>query len=675
MSAEQRPYGSWKSPIDSDLIVSNLVRMGKVCLDNNDAFWLETRPEESGRDMVCASFDDGTLLDITPQPFNTRTRVHEFGGGGFTASQLMVFFSNLVDQRVYVQKRRGVHQFTAPSPLTPEPLAPGKHLRYADLVFDVNNQRLIAVQEDHRETDIDSPAALVGISIHGDGSASPTILTEGADFYTSPRVSPDGSKLAWLQWNHPVMPWYKTELWMADIADDGTLKNKQAIEAAENDAITQPEWSPDGLLYFCSDRSGWWNIYRRRDGNTERIMNAEVECGVPHIYFGNTTYGFASENRIICSFAEKGIWSLGEIDVNTGKLTKIESSYQEITFLKVNDQRAVFRGGSPSEPVSIVEYDLAKKQFKVLKRSFHLKETSSVQIQQHLSNPERIEYPSTNGRIAHAFYYPPTNADFVASPESLPPLIVKVHGGPNNQAFNSLDLTTQYWTSRGFALVDVNYGGSSGFGREYRDRLRLNWGVVDNQDAASAALYLIERRSVDPKRIIITGMSAGGFATICGVTFHDIFAAGSAHFGIGDMEAMAGLFHKFQSRFLNTMIAPFPAEREEYKKRSAINYVERINCPLLLFHGALDSIVPISQSELMAEKLEQLDKPYALITFPDEPHVFRKAENIKLTMETELGFYALLFDLKLDEQLKTADLERIKNASFTHKLAQKGARE
>lgn len=659
MNRSERPYGSWKSPIDSNLIVSNMVRMGKVCLDGNAAFWLETRPEESGRDMVCASLADGSLLDLTPQPFNTRTRVHEFGGGGFTAAGGKVFFSNLLDQRVYVQAGRDGQSFEEPRPLTPEPVAAGKHLRFADLALDQKRNRLIAVQEDHRQTDKDSPAAIVAISIGSDPAQTPQILVEGADFYTSPRVSPDGSKLAWLQWNHPDMPWYQTELWIADITDDGTLKNRKVLIADENDAITQPEWSPDGLLYFCSDRSGWWNIHRIKDGQVDRVMDAEVECGVPHIYFGNTTYGFASKDRIICTFAEKGLWSLAELDIPSRKLERIDCRFQEITFLKVNAQRAVFRGGSPSEPVSIVEFDISSRNFKVLKRSFELKGDLAPQLNRYLSTPERIEFPSYGGRVAHAFYYPPSNDDFTASQNELPPLIVKIHGGPNNQAFNSLDLSNQYWTSRGFALVDVNYGGSSGYGRAYRDRLRMNWGIVDNQDAASAARYLIERGLVDPKRIAITGMSAGGFATICGVTFHDIFSAGSAHFGIGDMEAMAELFHKFQSHFLRTMIAPFPEQRDEYRKRSAINFAAQIKCPLLLFHGALDSIVPISQSELLAQKLDELNKPHALVSFTDEPHVFRKADNIKLTMETELAFYSLLFMFEPADSLNPADLSKI----------------
>lgn len=659
MSAKQSPYGSWKSPIDSNLIVSNMVRIGKVCLDGDDAYWLETRPEEAGRDMVCSA-GKGRLCDITPQPFNTRTRVHEFGGGGFTAAGGMVFFSNLLDQRVYVQKRHNSQQFDSPIPLTPEPSAPGRHLRFADLALDINRNRLIAVQEDHRETDDNSPAAIVSIPIDGDPAQAPQVLLSGSDFYTSPRVSPDGSKLAWLQWNHPDMPWYQTELWIADIASDGTLKCQKRIESAQNDAITQPEWSPDGLLYFCSDRSGWWNIYRLKDEQTERIMDAPVECGVPHIYFGNTSYGFASKDRIICAFAEKGVWSIAELDIGSGKLARIDSNFQEITFLKVNEKRAIFRGGSPSEPVSIVELDLATREFNVLKRSFELDGQLAKDLPRYLSKPERVEFPSSNGRIAHAFYYPPSNADFAAPEQERPPLIVKIHGGPNNQAFNTLDLTTQYWTSRGFAVIDVNYGGSSGYGREYRDRLRMNWGVVDNQDAASAAQYLIERGDVDPRRIAITGMSAGGYATICSVTFHDIFAAGSAHFGIGDMEAMAGLFHKFQSRFLNSMIAPFPEGRDEYKKRSAINFVEQIKCPILLFHGALDSIVPISQSELLFEKLERLQKAAAIVTFADEPHVFRKAENIKLTMETELSFYGLVFGFSPADTLRPADISKIR---------------
>lgn len=646
--------GSWKSPISSDLIVSNMVRLGKVCLDQDEVFWLETRPEEDGRDMVSSCLRNGTITDLTPRQYNVRTRVHEFGGGSYTAIDGKVFFSNLQDQRIYKQSRNEDGSYSSPVPLTPEPQETGRHQRFADITYDPKRKRVLAVQEDHRLTDKDPPASIVAIDENGAIST----LVDGDDFYICPKLSTDGKRLAWISWNHPGMPWYGSQLWLAELSEDGTVTEKKQIAGGPDESILQPEWSPNGILYFVSDKTGWWNIYRQNsDSSLEQVMKADVECGVPHLYFGHSTYGFACENRIICSFAEKGIWQLAELDTISGKLMKIPSKYNEITFLKVNEKRAVFRGGAPDEPISIIEYDLLNKTFSTIKPSFELPEPVTKAVQASLSIPETIEFASLNGRTSHAFFYPPNNEHFMPRDGELPPLLVKIHGGPHNQAFNTLDLTTQYFTSRGFAVVDVNYGGSSGFGRKYRQSLRDNWGVVDNEDGAKAAQYLAERGDVDPKRMIISGMSAGGYATMCSVAFHKVFSAGSAHFGISDMEAMAELFHKFQSRFLSTMIGKFPQERETYRKRSAINHVEQIKCPLIIFHGALDSIVPISQSERLVEKLDSAGKVFAYLSFEDEPHVFRKAHNVKKTMEAELSFFAQVFGFETADALPIVDIK------------------
>ena len=664
MTAKQiAPYGSWKSPISADLIVSNMVRMGKVCLDGENVYWLETRPEEGGRDMVCclagSSKNDSKPIDVTPLPFNARTRVHEFGGGGFTAVDDCVFFTDLQDQRIYMQKRNKDNTFSAPIALTPAPDSPGRHRRFADIALDKNHKRLIAVEEDHRLSDDHATASIVAIPLPGKDSEI-TTLVSGADFFTSPRVNASGTKLAWISWNHPNMPWYGTELWLADINADGSLSNKTLVAGGKTESIIQPEWSPDDQLYFISDRSGWWNIFHfSANAKVEQVMKAEVECGVPHLYFGHTTYGFASGDRIICTFARTGVWFLAEVNVRTGELTEIESPFQEITFLKVNNQKAVFRGGSPDVPISIIEFDLATHGFSFIKKSFQLEGSSADLVQTCFSRPQTIEFPTANGKTSHAFFYPPSNQNYEAPSGEKPPLLVKIHGGPHNQTFNTLDLTIQYWTSRGFALVDVNYGGSSGFGREYRERLKGNWGVVDNQDAANAAQVLVEQGSADAKRLAITGMSARGYATICGVTFHDIFAGGSAHCGISDMEGMANVFHRFQSKFLSSMIGAFPEEKEVYRKRSAINFVEQINCPLMLLHGALDTIVPIEQSEILVRKLDELRKPHYYLKFDDEPHVFRKAGNVKSALESELAFYCQIFGIHPSDKLMDIEIRHL----------------
>jgi len=647
-------YGTWKSPISSDLIVSNMVRMGKVCLDGDTSYWLETRPEEGGRDMVSSSRND-QITDVTPLPFNARTRVHEFGGGSFSAFDGQIFFSNLIDQRIYVQSRDSNGKFSEPSPLTPSFSEIARHLRFADITIDRQRKRLIAVQEDHRETDSTPPASLVAVPL--DGSAVITKLVDGYDFYSSPKVSPDGSKLAWFCWNHPNMPWYGTELWLADLAADGNLENPRKVAGGVDEAIFQPEWSPAGQLYFCSDLSGWWNIYRLdQNEKTERVLELDAECGFPHMYFGHSSYAFVDNERIIFTYAKNGMFNLAELNTVQKTFVPIQSKFGEITFLRANAQKAVFRGGAPDQPVSIIEMDVKTRDFKTLRQSFDLS-GSGEDFSGCLSYAQPIEFPTENGLNAHAFFYPAKNDEYAAPATALPPLIVRIHGGPNNQHFNTLDLSIQYWTSRGFALVDVNYGGSTGFGREYRQRLRGNWGVVDNQDAVNAARYLANKGLVDPSRMIITGLSAGGYATICGVTFYDDFACGSAQFGVSDMESMAQLFHKFQSNFLQTMIAPFPEQREVYKRRSAINFVEQINCPILLSHGLLDTIVPIEQSERLAHSLNEKKKPFAYVKFDDEPHVFRKAENVKKFIETELSFFAAVLGFQPADKIPPVKIE------------------
>ena len=654
------PFGTWKSPITSDLIVSNMVRMGKVCLDGDNVYWLETRPEEGGRDMVTCSLNGGAPQDVTPLEFNVRTRVHEFGGGSFSVFDNVVYFSNLKDQCIYRQALDANGKFSAPELLTPlNEVDLARHLRFADIALDAKRNRLIAVMEDHTEGDATPPAYVVAVAL--DGSRTVQTLVSGSDFYSSPKVSPDGSKIAWLSWNHPNMPWYGTELWEAEFNSDGSLKNEQLRCGGQDEAIFQPEWSPENQLYFCSDKTGWWNICRiNSKGSSKQVMKIEAECGFPHMYFGHSSYAFAGPDKIISCYGQNGMWQLAELDVESGKLSEISSKFGEVTYVRANHKKAVFRGGAPDQPVSIVELDLPTKTFKDIRRCYQFSGTLADSVNGCLSFAKAIEYPTENGVTAHAFYYAPANAGFQGPEKELPPLIVRIHGGPNNQHFNTLDLSIQYWTSRGFAFVDVNYGGSTGFGRAYRQRLRNNWGVVDNQDAVNAARHLVKQGMVDPDRLVITGMSAGGYATICGVTFYDDFACGSAQFGVSDMEKMAQLFHKFQSHFLQTMIAPYPERTDVYKSRSAVNYIDKINCPLLMLHGLLDTIVPIEQSEQLAQLLDAASKPFAYVKFDDEPHVFRKAENVKKTMESELYFFAQVLGFQPADCLPELEIQHFK---------------
>ena len=528
------PYGSWKSPITSDLIVKESIGLSQVKLDGEDIYWIEMRPSEGGRQVIVRHTSDGQSVDVTPREFNARTRVHEYGGGDYAAHDGVVYFSNFGDQDFYRQAGgatpQAIAQESGPDGRGPQAGMPAL-LRYADAVVDTKRNCLICVREDHRDQDREATNALVAIPCDG-GAAQ--VLVSGYNFYSSPRLSPDAARVAWLQWNHPNMPWDGCELWIGEIVADGSIANKKCIAGAIDESIFQPEWSPEGTLYFVSDRSGWWNIYRISEGGAiEGVCEMEAEFGAPQWVFGLSTYAFESADRIVCTFAEQGIWRLGIIDTRARKLERIETPYTEVSFVRAAPGRAVFRAGSPAEPLSIIEMDLATRETKVLRRA------SSFTIDSgYLSAPQPIEFPTENGLTAHGFFYPPKNRDFAAPANEKPPLLVKSHGGPTSATIGALMLSIQYWTSRGVAVLDVNYGGSTGYGRAYRERLNGNWGIVDVDDCVNGARYLVARGEADGDRLMIDGGSAGGYTTLCALTFRDAFKAGASHFGVSDAEAL-----------------------------------------------------------------------------------------------------------------------------------------
>ncbi|MGB8511116.1 MAG: S9 family peptidase, partial [Pyrinomonadaceae bacterium] len=620
------PYGSWKSPITSDLIVSATVGLGQIALDGEDVYWVELRPSEGGRNCIVKRTPDARTLDMTPPDFNARTRVHEYGGGDFVVHQGTIYFSNFTDQRLYRQT-----DGDAPQPLTPQ-----QEMRYSDGVMDAGRARLIAVREDHTVEGREAVNSIVSLDAdsaeaNADGGM---VLVSGGDFYSSPRVSPDGSRLAWLTWDHPNMPWDGCELWVGEFAADGSLGATQKVAGGGEEAIFQPEWSPDGTLYFISDRSNWWNLYRRNgDGTVEAMHEAEAEFGVPQWVFAMSTYSFVSAAKIVCTFNERGAWRLASLDTETKKFESIETAYADITYLKATPTRAVFRAGSPTERTAIVELELDTQRVNVLRRS------SDLAIDEgYLSRPQAIEFPTEGGRTAHAFFYPPRNRDFDGPEAERPPLLVKCHGGPTAAAVTTLRLETQYWTSRGIAVLDVNYGGSTGYGREYRKRLNGEWGIVDVDDCVNGARYVIERGWADGERCVITGGSAGGYTTLNALTFRDLFKAGASHFGISDLTIFLDDTHKFESRYLDRLIGPYPESAGLYHERSSINFTDQLSCPVIFFQGLEDKVVPPNQAELMVEALRKKGLPVAYVPFEGEQHGFRRAENIKRALDGELYF-------------------------------------
>jgi dipeptidyl aminopeptidase/acylaminoacyl peptidase len=636
------PYGSWKSPITSDLITSGTISLGSIRLDGQDVYWTEGRPAEAGRSVIVRRTPDGTTTDITPPPFNARTRVHEYGGAAYAPNHGTVYFSNFDDNRLYrCEAGQQPTAITAEGPW-----------RYADFVVDAARNRLISVREDHSNPDAEAVNTLVSIDL---GSGEQRVMVSGNNFYAAPRISPDGAKLSWLTWNHPNMPWDGSELWIGSLGADEAVSDAQQVAGGQTESIFQPEWSPDGTLYFASDRTGWWNIYRLRgESEAEILVKMEAEFGTPAWVFGMSTYAFQSADTIACIVGYGDQEGLGTIDTQSKTFHPVQTPYSELSDIQAQDAKVVFLGGSPSEPAVIVQMNTASGKSAVLKRASELSVDRG-----YISTPESIEFPTENGLTAHAFYYPPHNEDFQAPAGELPPLIVHSHGGPTGATSTSFSLSIQYWTSRGFAIADVNYGGSSGYGRAYRQRLNGQWGVVDVDDCVNAARYLVEKGLADPNRLIIVGGSAGGYTTLSALAFRDTFKAGASYFGLADLVPFVNDTHKFESRYLDGLIGPYPERADLYRERSAINYTDQLSCPIILFQGLDDKVVPPNQAELMVEALREKGLPYAYVTYEGEGHGFRKAENIKRTLDGELYFYSRIFGFDLAEPVEPVRIENL----------------
>jgi dipeptidyl aminopeptidase/acylaminoacyl peptidase len=637
------PYGSWESPIKSDMIASESIQLDYPWFDGEDIYWGELRPSEGGRIVIVRRSPDGQLTDMNPPSFNARTRVHEYGGRPFTVEDGVVYFSNFDDQRLYrVEPGDGC------APLTPETA-----LRYADGILDKKRLRMICVLEDHRDSENEAVNSLVSVSLITGEVVQ--VLASGNDFYSSPCLSPDGSRLAWLTWNHPNMPWDGTELWVGEFAPDGALRKTQRAAGWLVESIYQPQWSPDGRLYFVSDRENWWNLYHWDEGVVELTLQMDAEFGKPQWVFGTSTYDFESPERIICTYTQNGIWHLASIDTATNTLTNIETPYTQIVNPRAQDGKVVFLGGSPTEASSIILLDLETGAHNILRRS------TSIEIDPaYLSTPEAVEFPTTGGLMSHGLFYPPRHKEYTGPEGERPPLLVKSHGGPTAATNSSLNLGIQYWTSRGIAVLDVNYGGSTGYGREYRQRLNGQWGVVDMDDCENGALYLGERGDVDAERIAITGGSAGGYTTLCALTFRgDTFKTGASHFGVSDLAALALHTHKFESRYLDTIIGPYPQAKDIYKARSPIHHTHLLKRPIIFFQGLEDLVVPPAQAEKMVDALRAKGLPVAYLPFEGEQHGFRKAENIKRALDAELYFYSQIFDFQLADPIEPVEIENL----------------
>ena len=602
------------------------------------------RPVEGGRNVIVKRDASGASRDINPQPFNARTRAHEYGGGDYTIQDSVAYFSNFTDQRLYRVEDGG----------EPQPVTREGDVRYADARVDPSRNRLICVREDHRGGG-EAVSSIVNLDLAStDGIGQ--VLVEGNNFYSSPKLSPDGTHLAWLTWNHPNMPWDGCELWVGEVAEDGTLSSTRWVAGGSHESIFQPEWSPDGVLYFSSDRNGWWNLQRiSANGEIESVCPFKGELGMPQWVFGMSSYAFASENLIVCSHIEHGISRLGIIDLTSGKLKDVDCPFTDIQYLRAANGYAIFRAGSPTDVASISRLNLETGALEVLRRSNDLEVFPG-----YFSVPRPIEFPTEAGLTAHGFFYPPQNPDYRGPDNERPPLIVKSHGGPTSSASTALSLMIQYWTSRGFAVLDVNYGGSTGYGRQYRERLNKKWGIVDVDDCANGARFLANRGEVDPKRLVITGGSAGGYTTLCALTFRKTFKAGASHFGVSDAEALARDTHKFESRYLDGLLGPYPKRRDIYVARSPINFTERLSCPVIFFQGLEDKVVPPDQAVKLVEAIKAKGIPVSYVAFEGEQHGFRQAKNIKRALDAELYFYSRVFGFELAEPVEPVKIENLR---------------
>ena len=634
------PFGSWRSPITTELIVGETIGLGAVACDGGDVYWTEARPAEGGRVVLVRRDADGAVADVTPPPFNVRSRAHEYGGGAFTVSAGVVYFVNFADQRLYRQRPGAA----------PEALSADGPWRYADIVVDEARDRLICVREDHGGGG-EPVNTLVAVPLAAAEALVAEVLVDGHDFFASPRLDPDGQRLAWLSWDHPNMPWDGTTLWLAELKADGWPSAAEQVAGGAAESVFQPAWSPDGQLYYVSDRDdGWWTLYRA--GETASLCPMEAEFGLPQWVFGMSTYGFAGDGRIVAAYTADGLWHLGVIE--DGRMAPLATPYTDIGGITVCGDRALFIGAAAARPSAVVMLDLASGGTQELKRS-----TTVALDPGTLSTPQPVAFPTTGGATAHAFYYPPASRDTAGPEGAAPPLMVRGHGGPTGATSAAFGLSVQYWTSRGFAVLDVNYRGSTGYGRTYREALYGAWGEADVDDCVAGALYLAEQGLADRARLAIRGGSAGGYTTLAALTFRDVFAAGASHYGIGDLMALARETHKFESRYLDRLIGPLPAAADLYHRRSPINYPERLDCPVIFLQGLDDKVVPPNQAETMVAALKAKGLPVAYVAFAGEGHGFRKAENVKRALEAELTFYARVFGFTPAESLVPIEIANL----------------
>lgn len=641
---ERAPYGTWRSPISALDVTRASRRLGDVAVDGLDVYVSEVRPEEGGRGVLvrlslAPEAQGASAVDVLPRSFNVRSRVHEYGGGAFGVRAGMVALSNDGDRALYLcgpteHARR----------LSPK--SSGSERRFAEPLVDLARERVLVVVEEHASAAGSGREPVASIAAIGYGSRTGRFetLTSGHDFYSSLRLSPDGKRLAWLTWRHPDMPWDASELWVSDLDGRGLPRAPRKVAGGGSVSIFQPEWDRQGRLVFASDESGYWNLYRADGERIEPLCPWRAEIGAPQFGLGMSRYCFLPDGDVLAAAVDAGMGQLLRLSPDTGRVTRIEAPYTEYASLRSTGDGAVLACASPRHALRLMHFEAASQSFVELRRLANPALESAP-----LSQPQPIEFPTGSGQTAYGFYYPPHSPGYEGPEGERPPLIVHVHGGPTARASTALTPSTQFWTSRGFAVLDVNYRGSSGYGRPYRDALKGEWGVVDVEDCIAGAQFLVQRGLVDGRRLCITGGSAGGFTALAALTFHDVFATGAIYFGISDLSRLALETHKFESRYHESLIAPYPQAQALYAERSPLAHAERLQRPVVFFHGLEDRVTPPNQAAAIVDNLRARGVPVAHLEFAGEGHGFRQADTIRKCLEAELYFYARVFGLTLPE--------------------------
>jgi dipeptidyl aminopeptidase/acylaminoacyl peptidase len=644
MTKKVLPYGNWPSSITSEQLTLSSPKLSEPQVSSGSCFWLQSKPEEKGRTVIVRHTPSSGNQVITPKGINVRTRIHEYGGGAYLIHDNKAYFVNDDDQRIYCQDVDSQEAM---------PLTPQGQYRFADFCIDETRQQLISVCEIHKDENKEPENCIVAIKLDGSSTTALSMLVFGNDFYSNPRISPDGEHLSWLTWNHPNMPWDNSECWIAEVTSLGLLQKHRKVaggteDSSRQESIFQPQWSPTGDLFFVSDRNEWWNIYKYNVQTkvVDSVHEMSAEFGMPQWVLGMSTYGFLNSYTLFCTFTQNGEWHCALLDTLTQQFNLLDSAFTSFDAIACDDETdtAVFAAANSTSSDQIIQWH--DHQWKQLSDS----QSSSIN-EQEFSLPKAIQFQNQHQQKVHAFYYSPQNSQYEASGEALPPLLVMCHGGPTSATRNALNLKIQYWTNRGFAVLDVNYSGSTGYGRSYRDRLKKQWGVLDVDDICAGADYLVQEGLVDPQRVAVRGSSAGGFSVLAALTFRNNFKAGASLYGIGDLSLLAQDTHKFESRYLDQLIGPYPEEEALYKARSPLFHIEQLQCPVIFLQGLEDKVVPPNQAEAMVKALDEKNIPVAHVTFEGEGHGFRQAKNIQFAIDVEYSFYSEIFALQPAESL------------------------